>query len=138
MRFFDFYLKLVNYTGYKTFSRVLLKNYAELYRTKRVISSLAIGYELGMLVMKNTISDCKDVINDHITSGIKNIHAETLSFQERIDAMKLISDLENNLHQKIDPEKLPKIIHWKSAPLGYTNGLARLLILNVNKKTELL
>jgi hypothetical protein len=138
LRIYEIYLKMLNFSGYKHFSPSLLANYAELYRTKRLVSSLSIGYYLNILTRENDIQEYQDVVHEQMENGIRNIHAEMFSLQERIDVTKLVSDMEENLNQKIYSENLLGTIQWNTAPLGYKDGLARLLLLNVNKKTEFL
>ena len=138
VRIYELYLKMVNYADYKHFSPSLLENYAELYRTNRLISSLAIGYYLNLLATKNAIREYQDVISANIENGVKNIDIAPLSLQDRINAAKLIFDFENNFNQKIYDGNALGTINLHSSPLSYKDGLSRFLIFNVNAKVDLL
>lgn len=142
LRIYEVYLKLVNFAGYKHFSHVLLENYAVLYQTGRVLSSLAIGYELDILVRRNSIAGYDDIVNEQIADGTRNIHFAHLSLKEKIDVAKLLSDMEHNgialQNQDGMLRNLFKEINIKASPLDYYTGLARLVILCVNRQTELL
>ena len=138
LRIYETYLKLVNYADYKYFSYSLLENYAELYRTKRVVSSVVIGYHIEMLTRKNTISGYQDVVDDNIKNSTRNTREEILLFSEQVDAMKLFYDLRNNLNQTINEGNMLSSVSWNSIPLSYKDGWARLLLFNVNPKIELL
>lgn len=149
LKIFERYLKLVNFIDYKHFSHTLIRNYALLYREKKVLSSLTIGYNLGLLVRNNTIQNFHDVIQAHIENGIRNIQAAAISLQDKIDAMKLLADIESNLrHPELAgslfstsffyQENLLESINYNAAPVGYKDGLARLLLFLINSNNELL
>ena len=141
LRIYETYLKLVDDTNYSHFSRSLLENYANLYRKDKVVSSIAIGYYLGMLARKNAITDYNDVVKNQIENGIRNIHEDMLSLGEKIDLTKLLFDVESNGIAKLPDIKtdyLPENINVSACPLHYKNGAARLLLFCVNKQAELL
>lgn len=151
LNIFKTYLKLVDYSGYNYFSRSLLENYSGLYRNGRVISSLGAGFYLSKIVSNYNIKECEDVVNENISSGLKNIFPKTLSLKERIDMSKIINNLDSknvkefdllpelkNIHIDIVIRNLLMAIDGEFFPFGYGAGLSRLLIYCVNKQTELL
>ena len=141
LRIYENYLKLINYTGYKYFSRSLLENYANLYRKDKVISSIAIGCYLGKLTHTYIITDYDDVVKNHIEKGIRNIHEDVLTLGEKIDVMKLLFDIESSRIVQLPDNMINCLrnnINIKSSSLDYKEGLARLLLFCVNKQAELL
>jgi len=148
---FNTYLKLVDYSGYAHFSSSLLDIYASIYRKGRIISSLEMGYCLKKICIRNNINQYDDLIHENIANGIKNIHFETLSLRERIDLVKILSDIDNTAineqHllpeiEKIDNDmviyNLQQTIDEHFFPFGYGAGLGRLLIYCIDNKVELL
>jgi len=114
---FNTYLKMVDYSGYKNFSRALLEDFAAIYRKGRIASSLETGYYLSKIVEQeiphcvrneakrneesfeqqskpsvgfSQIHPYEDIINENINNGINNIYPNTLSLRERIDLAKII------------------------------------------------
>ena len=146
LRIFEIYLKLVNYADYKHFSHSALSSYAELYRHGNVLSSTTIGYYLDKLAKKNVITEYYGLVNEHIMYGVRNIRIDELSLRKKIDLLKCFYDAEKQEFIHCDlmrvKEKIAQNIFKKatiaSTPLGYKDGLARLLLFCVNKKAELL
>ncbi len=141
LRIYETYLKLVNFAGYTHFSHSLLENYVDLYRTGRAVSSIAIGYYLGMLLRNNAITGYDDVVKNHIENGIRDIHEDMLSPGEKVDVTKLLTDVKNNGIAQLPDTKiddLPKNVGLGSCSLDYKKGLSRLLLFCVNKQAELL
>lgn len=149
LNIYEIYLKLVNDADYRYFSHALLEDYADLYREGRVISSITTGYFIGMLAKKNKIEGYHDIVVDQITNGVKNIHVDLLSLKEKIEVIQLITVVENNgivQHEflsgiKIDfqnetIQSLLKTVDRKSSPLGYKEGLSRLLLFCTTKHSE--
>jgi hypothetical protein len=141
LRIYEIYLQLVNHADYKYFSRSLLNDYADLYRKGRLVSSIATGHNLWILLRKNKITEYDDVVANNLMYGIRNIKMDMFSLREKIDVMKLLSDTEKNgIVQPTDMkmDDLLKSVNANFAPLGYKEGLARLLLFCVNRQTELL
>ncbi|GHT66025.1 hypothetical protein AGMMS50239_26830 [Bacteroidia bacterium] len=151
LNIYESYLKLIDYSGYIYFSNALLADYSDLYRKGRVASSLIVGLYLNRLVKKYKIKKYKDIVEDNIRNGIKNIYTDALSLKERIDLIKLIYD--NEKSEIIDYEHVPdleitkkeatmqnllKLIDKNFSPIGYEAGLGRLLLFHANKHTEIL
>ena len=139
------YLKLIDYAGYPNFSRLVLEDYAALYRKGMIVSTVETGYYLNRLTEKYHIKGYEDVINDNKKFGIKNIFPSTLSLRERIDLAKLVNNEEIDLFSEFEHIKNDKIIKdllnkvdEKTHPLGYGAGLGRFLIYCVDKNIELL
>lgn len=145
------YLKLICYTNYVQFSKTLLDDFADLYRKGRITSSLAVGHYLNTITKKHKIEKYKDIVEENIINGIKNIHFEGLSLKDRIDLTLLIRDNENKgiTHDALLPDlksthkegmiqNLIKTNDKNHSPLGYGTGAGRLLLFYVNKQAELL
>ena len=148
---YEIYLKLVDYSGYTDFSRYLLEDYASLYRKRKIISSLEIGFYLSKITANYTIDKYEDIINENINNGISNIYPNTLSLKERIDYAKIINELKRekinefdliqenkNMYEDKAIHDLLKIVDERSFPFGYGAGLGRLLVYCVNNNAELL
>jgi len=146
LNIYETYLKLINYTNYRYFSHSLLRNYVNLYQSGILTTSPYIGYYLAMLVNENKITGYDDVINDHIINGGKNINFDNLSLKEKVDFIKLISDMEDNgikhhnpaINLKEMKQNLFLQIDVNSCMLDYEIGLSRLLLFCVNRRTKLL
>ena len=144
LRMYETCLKLVNFADYQYFSHSVLNDYVDLYRKGRLISSLGIGYQLGMLARKNAMTQYDDVVNSHIVNGARNIHLNMLAFNEKLDALKLISDVERSgiVRRELLPElkndDLLKTFNRNATPLGYKDGLARFILFCANQHVELL
>ncbi|MEA5009485.1 lanthionine synthetase LanC family protein [Clostridium tyrobutyricum] len=140
-KIFEIYLKLVNYVDYKFFSRVVLESYSDLYQKGITVNSIGIGFYLGMLVRKYSLTNYDKVVNDHIIKGIENIRKDILSLKEKIDCMKLLFDIESNRIiplPVINIDLLHEDININSYPLHYKGGLARFLLFLVNKQSVFL
>jgi hypothetical protein len=151
LNIFATYLKLVDYSGYIHFSRLLLENYAALYRKNRIVSSVESGFYLGKIVEKHNITGYEDIINENINHGINNILTSPLSLKEKIDFAKITDGIKQkevksddilsgieNLNIDAVIQDLLKTGDEKFFPFGYGSGLGRLLIYYINKQTELL
>lgn len=151
LNIFKTYLKAIDYTGYTNFSRIVLDEYATLYRKGKITSSLETGYYLDRVVRTNNINGFDDIIRKNINNGAINIYPCTLSLKERVDMVKALSEIPNNedvvkylLSEIVSDQKeatirkLLKTVDATYYPLGYGAGLARLLIFIVNKDIELL
>jgi hypothetical protein len=150
LNIYSVYLKLVDYSGYSHFSRVLLEDYAALYRKAQIVSSLETGFYLSRIVEKYSITGYEDIINENIANGINNIHISTLSLKERVDFAKIIDTIQckeikrDNLLPDVESFNKDKAIRdllrsmdEKSFPFGYGYGLGRLLIYYAGKDVEL-
>lgn len=147
LKIYELYLKLIDYSGYVHFSKLLLKDYANLYRTGRIMSSLTIGHYLDVIVKQHNIKEYEDVVEYNIKNGIENIHPETLSLKEKIDLTILIyknkvitpcgllPDMKN-IHEEVVIENVRVTKNNTSSPFGYGAGLGRLLLFYVNKHAE--
>ena len=139
LNIYKIYLKLVDYSGYANFSRLLLEDYAVLYRKGKIVNSLEIGYYLKRITEKYNIKEYEDVINENIHNGTKGMYPYTLSLRERIDMAKLINNEECDIpHEGETTRDLLKTVNENYYPLGYGAGLGRLLIYLIDKDIELL
>ena len=130
-----------NDVDYKFFSRVVLESYSDLYQKGITVNSIGIGFYLGMLVRKYSLTNYDKVVNDHIIKGIENIRKDILSLKEKIDCMKLLFDIESNRIiplPVINIDLLHEDININSYPLHYKGGLARFLLFLVNKQSVFL
>lgn len=66
LNIYETYLKLVDYSDYKYLSESVLKDYVELYRKGRIVSSLTTGIYLNKILKKNHIKNYEDVIRNNI------------------------------------------------------------------------
>ena len=146
LRTFETYLKLIDFTGYKDFSNHTINSYANLYRNNRVASSLSIGYYLDKITRQNQITQYCDVIDSNISYGIKNIHSNLLSLDEKINLTMIVEDRRENYEdahlifmdlKEKSVEKIKKTIRANCPYHGYQYGLARYLIYGVNKNAVL-
>lgn len=130
---FETYLKLVSFAKYTDFSNYLVGSYCDLYRENRIASSLSTGYYLRQIMQQSGITKYKDVIENHINYGSKNIHPELQSLEQSLETAKILDD------QSV-VEANPQLIKLMSGGenFGYRNGLSRYLIFLVNKKAVLL
>lgn len=136
---YETYLKLLEYSEYSDFSKLLLRDYTDLYRKNKILSSYTVGHYLQRLTTKYGISDYKDVIEFNINNGLKNIYMNALTLKEKIEIMCLIhedNDIFNNneavetIIKNIDMKIIPD---GQSIPIDYQNGLARYLAFYVNR-----
>lgn len=145
---FEIYLKLVDYSGYNNYSNALLNDYARLYNSGRIVSSLTVGFYLDKITAKCNINNKHiDIIKENINNGIKNIYPNTLFLDERLKLTKLIDNLDEyssnllldiKLSNENTEQKIIKMIRPNSFPTGYQYGLARYLIFCTNKNAPLL
>lgn len=143
LQVFETYLKLVYFAQYADFSNYLISSYADLYRSGRIVSSLTTGYYLYLIMKQGEIPKYKDVIDNNIHYGLKNIHPHLLSFEQSIEIAKMIKNIPNNnaddlniSEENIENIKRKLSIHQQF--YGYQNGLARYLVFSVNKDAILL
>ncbi len=144
---YETYLKLIDYTEYANFSSYLINSYADLYRGGRIPSSLLTGYYLNNIMTQNNTTQYRDVIENNINYGLKDIHPSLLSLEQRIDLKKIIENI-NMVEGDEDIvgidcfggnfEKIKRTVRPNHLYYGYQYGLSRYLIYLVNKKTILL
>lgn len=145
------YLKLINYTGYTSFSHSLLRDYADLYKKGKILSSLEIGFYLKEITTLCNIKGYEYVVSENINNGIKNLYLDTLSLKEKIDLAQIANKIVDkniseynllpeieNIHSKKVMQTLLLTVEGKALPQCYGAGLARLLIYCINNQTELL
>lgn len=141
------YLKLIDFAKYTDFSRYLMDSYVGLYRKGRIVSSLSTGYYLNSIMRENNITQYRDVIDDNIHYGLKDIHPDTLSPEQKIHLTKIIENINadygvNNLIDidwlEQDFYKIKRAVPQDETHFGYQYGLARYLINLVNKEAILL
>jgi hypothetical protein len=135
----EIYLQMVHKCRYADYSRVVLDDYAELYRSGRIMSSSKVAYYLGKI---DTEGKYKDVIEgNRWYSDFNNV--QTLTLRDRIDlshlsgdtkALQEIISVENvgNL-QKVILQTIPK----PALVAGYEQGISRLLIYLTSNKSIL-
>jgi len=144
-------LKLIDYSDYSDFSRIIIDDYATLFRKGKIVSSLEIGYYLQNIAEKNNMKGYEDVIHENIYYGTKHIYSCTLSLKESIELEKSAYRVKNeaiNEFEKLSDMQgmnIEKMIrHFEKTadrncnPFGYGAGLARLLIYLTDKNIELL
>ena len=136
---FEIYLQMIYECRYADYSRVVLDDYAELYRSGRIMSSSKVAYYLGKI---DTEGKYKDVIEgNRWYSDFNNV--QTLTLRDRIDlshlsgdtkALREIISVENveNL-QKVILQTIPK----PALVAGYEQGISRLLIYLTSNKSIL-
>jgi hypothetical protein len=137
---FEIYLQTVCECRYADYSRVVLNDYAELYRSRRIMSTYKVAYYLEKL---DTEGRYKDVIeNNRKFSDFKN--SETHTLRNQIDLLKLSG--ENDYLQEIIPtdsegdfeKSILQLIPQGVFVAGYEQGISRLLIYLVNRNSKLL
>lgn len=144
---YETYIKLIDYTGYANLSSCLMNSYVDLYREGRIPSSLLIGYYLNKIMIKNNITQHKDVIENNINYGLKDIHPNLLCLDQKVNLKKIIENI--NMVEGDDDivgidcygenfEKIKKTVRPNYPHYGYQYGLSRYLIYLVNKKAILL
>lgn len=147
LQIYETYLKLIDSAGYLNFSNYLMASYAELYRNGRIASSLSTGYYLGNIMKMSNTTRYKDVIDNNIIYGLKDIYPNLLPLEQKINLTEVIENIDTSygdysfmgvdlLGQNF--EKLKKAIRHNHPHYGYQYGLARYLIHFVNKKAILL
>lgn len=147
LKTYETYLKLIDFYGYPNFSNYLMDSYAELYRNGRIASSLSIGYHLDNIMKMSDIVQYKDVIDNNIIYGLKDIHPNLLSLGQKINLTEVIENIDISygdysftgvdlLGQNF--EKLKNTVRHNHSQYGYQYGLTRYLIHFVNKKAILL
>lgn len=136
---FENYLKAVYDCKYSEYSRVVLSDYAKLYRSGRIISSFRVAYYLEKL---DVDGQYKDVIESNSRfSMLGNLN--TISLRSCMELEKLTADdiVLSQLTAGAD-EELEKIILQRipqdAFKAGYEQGISRLLIYVTNKSHELL
>lgn len=136
---FEIYLQMVCECRYADYSRVVLDDYAELYRKGWIMSSYKVGHYLKKI---DTEGKYKDVIdNNKRYSDFRE--TKTHSLRTRIDLAKLCGKTDS-LHRIIlanSEENIEKTI-LQFIPqgvfvAGYEQGISRLLIYLTNINTNL-
>lgn len=147
LQIFETYLRLIDFAKYKNFSQYLISSYVELYRNSRVASSIPIGFYLNNICKQNEIREYLDVGNNNISNGLKNIHLDLLSLEEKISLKKIIDGLKNTncgfSPANIDIyggniNKIKSMVRRSHPQYGYQFGLSRYLIFCVNKEFVLI
>lgn len=147
LQIYETYLKLIDFTGYINFSSYLMNSYAALYRAERIASSLPTGYYLNSIMRQNNITQYRDVIENNVNYGLKDINPNLLFLEQKINLTKIIENINkvegDDKLVDIDCfggnfEKIKRTIRHNHPLYGYQYGLARYLIYSVNKKTTLL
>lgn len=139
LEIYETYLKLLMYSGYSDFSKLLLRDYTYLYRKNKILSSYPVGHYLQRLTTKYGISDYKEVIEFNINNGLRNIYMNALTLKEKIGIMCLIHEDNNIFNNNEAVEIIIKNIDMKiipdgqSIPIDYQNGFARYLAFYVNR-----
>lgn len=136
---FETYLKVVYDCGYVDYSRVVLDDYANLYRSGRMRSSYKAAYYLDKL---DKIEKYNDIITDNKRFTNPN-NMRNLSLRSHIELSQLTGNNKFlNLLLTKKEEELEKTIFRLIPPgtfiAGYEQGLSRLLIYLTNEKTILL
>ncbi|MDD2283956.1 MAG: hypothetical protein PHQ11_00945 [Paludibacter sp.] len=147
LKTYETYLKLIDFAEYANFSDYLMNSYAELYRSGRIASSLSTGYYLCNIMKQNNVTQYRDVINSNISYGLKDIHPNLLSLEQKINLTKIIENINTSYgdyrlmgidfwgenFEKIKSSVRPNHLHY-----GYQYGLVRYLIYSINKRAILL
>ncbi|RNC64979.1 lanthionine synthetase LanC family protein [Proteiniphilum sp. X52] len=135
---FEKYLKVVYECGYVNYSRVVLDDYADLYRSGRVKSSRRVAYYLEKL---DKTGKYNDIINDNKRfSALDDV--KNASLKDRIELSQLLG---NDKHLSLllmgEENEIEKTILKLMPPgvfkAGYEQGVSRLLIYLTHKKTVL-
>ena len=84
------YLKLACYANYSFVSRLLLDDYAKLYRKGKVVSSFEVGFYFNQIAGLFDIKGYDDITFMNIHDGDKNICLEALSLKDKIDAIRCL------------------------------------------------
>lgn len=130
---FETYLELVDYSEYNNFSNYLINSYSELYRIGRVGSSFTIGYYLNKINKRNDITQYSVVINGNLINGIKNVHLNTFSLEERINIGRIAKSYLNIKLYEENIKNIKRLIRLNCPQYGYQYGLSRYLIYYLNK-----
>lgn len=136
---FETYLKTVCDCSYANYSRVILDDYADLYRSGRVKSSYKAAYYLEKLDKTGKYNDV--IITDKqyaITDNVKNLNLKNcIELSQLTENDKYLSSFLTGEENKIEKAIL-KLIPPGVFTAGYEQGVSRLLIYLTNKKTILL
>lgn len=148
LQIYETYLKLVDFSGYTSFSNSLINSYIQLYREGRIVSLLPVGYYLHRIMKQKGITEYDDVINDNLNYGLININPEFYFLGEKLNLARIVENLDEN--SKIDRslidmnllggslDKIKRMICPGFPLCSYQHGLARYLIFCVNKNAPLL
>lgn len=136
---FEKYLTAVCYCEYFEHSRVVLSNYAKLYRHDRIMSSVKVACYLEKLDKERQYRDVID--SNRRFSMLGNL--DTMSLRSRIELDKLTGDdvvlcqLTMGTSEELEKNIL-QLIPRNTFKAGYEQGISRLLIYLTNKNHELL
>ncbi len=136
---FETYLKTVYDCGYANYSRVVLDDYADLYRSGRVKSSYKIAYYLQKLDKTGKYNDVIITNKQYaISDNVKNLSLRNcIELSHLTDNDKYLSSFLTEEENKIEKAIL-KLMPPGVFTAGYEQGVSRLLIYLTNKKTILL
>ena len=143
---FAAYLKLVHFSGYADFSRSLLSDYAALYRTGTMMSSLSIGYYLGTIIKRHNLLQYEDVAFNNMEKGMKDACHNFLALPGKIDAMNMLEACGKARgeviraaipHETSNIHDIIRTLCPAQAPYAYKGGLARYLIYLLGKGNTL-
>ncbi|SFL04884.1 Lanthionine synthetase C-like protein [Porphyromonadaceae bacterium KH3CP3RA] len=139
LEIYETYLKLLLYSDYSDFSKLLLRDYTELYCKNKILSSYPVGHYLKRLTTQYGIPNYKDVIESNINNGFKDLSLSELILKEKIEIICLIHEDSNIFNDSEQKELIIKNISIRMMPDGqdipieYQNGLARYLAFYVNR-----
>ena len=126
---FECYLKTVCDCNFADYSRSLIKDYAELYREGRIISSLSTACYLEKLGLQEKYGD---VIISNKQFAIQGNLLQHTSLRNLIESAQLAEN------EQIIPKDILKHIPQGAFIAGYEQGLSRLLIYLTDNKANLL
>lgn len=132
---FETYLQMVRECRYADYSHVVLNDYAELYRSGRIMSSYKVACYLEKI---DTERKYKDVIESNKLYFDYN-NTKTITLRSRIDLAYLsgrndvfLADSESDLE-----ERILQYIPNGALVAGYEQGVSRILIYLTSKKSNL-
>lgn len=136
---FETYLKTIYDCGYADYSRAVLNDYADLYRSGRVKSSYKAAYYLEKLDKTGKYNDVIITNKQYaISDNVKNLSLRNcIELSQLTDNDKYLSLFLTEEEKKIEKAIL-KLIPPGVFTAGYEQGVSRLLIYLTNKKTILL
>ncbi|OJX91991.1 MAG: hypothetical protein BGP01_06835 [Paludibacter sp. 47-17] len=129
---FNTYLKIVYDCKYGDYSRVVLNDYADLYRSGRLISSYLSAYYLHKF---NDLGKYCDVITDNKQYSVL-VNASLRNHIDFSKSDKFINQLLKNKEKNFE-KKILALIPSGTYIAGYEQGLSRLLIYLTNKSANL-
>ena len=143
---YEQYLRLIDFTTYTDFSKLVMDSYSQLYKKGKISSNYFTGFFLENITNGN--NEYADIIQQNKQYGLLAFHSDSLFLNEQIDLLCCIYKDKCNEKETITKavEKewinlLPKnpwdIIYFRipsnSQNIGYGFGLSRLLTFVTNK-----